>query len=308
MKDYIKKYKSRIDKNIKNLSNQTIILNGATGGIGSSISEFLSYLHNDLVLLVRNLKEGDKLKKRLEEKYHNKIEIVYFDYLDKNSLIESFNSLKNYAKPTYFLNISGIYHQPYSLMNGIEKTYLVNYLMPSFYIKELLNVFPDIKVIVVSSITSSFEVKTKSEIYSSLNNFINYLNSIKNKTKRYGISKHLLMSYLIKLKKEFNYDIRFTHPGACATNLFDKKNKAYPKLFYYFVPQLLKIIFMPKEKAALSILLTANKESIKDGNWIGPRGLFKAWGYPKEYKYFRNIKDDHLNSLIYTLTEKFNQK
>ena len=51
-----------------------------------------------------------------------------------------------------------------------------------------------------------------------------------------------------------------------------------------------------------------NKESIKDGNWIGPRGLFKAWGYPKEYKYFRNIKDDHLNSLIYTLTEDFNQK
>ena len=177
MKDYIKKYKSRIDKNIKNLSNQTIILNGATGGIGSSVSEFLSYLHNDLVLLVRNLKEGDKLKKRLEEKYHNKIEIVYFDYLDKNSLIKSINSIKNYAKPTYFLNISGIYHQPYSLMNGIEKTYLVNYLMPSFYIKELLNLFPDIKVIAISSITSSFKVKTSNEIYSSSNNFINYLNS-----------------------------------------------------------------------------------------------------------------------------------
>ena len=77
MKDYIKKYKSRIDKNIKNLSNQTIILNGATGGIGSSVSEFLSYLHNDLVLLVRNLKEGDKLKKRLEEKYHNKMILIF---------------------------------------------------------------------------------------------------------------------------------------------------------------------------------------------------------------------------------------
>ena len=73
---------------------------------------------------------------------------------------------------------------------------------------------------------------------------ISYLNNVKNKTKRYALSKHLLTSYLLFLKESQNINITLTHPEIAVTKLFDKKNKAYNKLFYLFVPSIMKLIFM----------------------------------------------------------------
>ena len=71
---------------------------------------------------------------------------------------------------------------------------------------------------------------------------------MKNKTKRYALSKHLLTSYLLFLKESQNesqnINITLTHPEIAVTKLFDKKNKAYNKLFYLFVPSIMKLIFM----------------------------------------------------------------
>ena len=123
-----------VDSNIKDLTHKVVALNGATGGIGSSIATYLSYLNNDLILLVRNLKEGNKLKNKLEEQYHNKIQVIYFDYLDKISLANSLLFFKNLAKLDYFFNISGIYHQKYELKKKKKKTYFVNFFSPAFFI------------------------------------------------------------------------------------------------------------------------------------------------------------------------------
>ena len=132
------KYFNWVNQNIINVTNKTILINGATGGIGSSLITYLSYLKNDLYLLVRNLKEGNILKERLEKRFHNKIGVIYFDYLDERSLLNTLELVKNLANFDYFINVSGIYHQAYQLIEGVEKTYLVNYFRPSFFIKKLL--------------------------------------------------------------------------------------------------------------------------------------------------------------------------
>lgn len=302
------KYFNWVNQNIINVTNKTILINGATGGIGSSLITYLSYLKNDLYLLVRNLKEGNILKEKLEKRFHNKIEVIYFDYLDEKSLLNTLELVKNLANLDYFINVSGIYHQAYQLIEGVEKTYLVNYFKPSFFIKELLMIKPQCKIIVVSSLTSSIKLKNKNKLLNSENDLISYLNNVKNKTKRYALSKHLLTSYLLFLKESQNINITLTHPGIAVTKLFDKKNKAYNKLFYIFVPSIMKLIFMDSAKASLSILKGIDCDYTPLTKWVGPRGLFHSWGYPKIYNLRKNLLNLNENSKIFNLTNKINSK
>ena len=302
------KYFNWVNQNIINVTSKTILINGATGGIGSSLITYLSYLKNDLYLLVRNLKEGNILKERLEKRFHNKIEVIYFDYLDKKSLLNTLELVKNIANLDYFINVSGIYHQAYQLIEGVEKTYLVNYFRPSFFIKELLMIKPQCKIFVVSSLTSSIKLKNKNKLLNSENDLISYLNNVKNKTKRYALSKHLLTSYLLFLKENQNINITLTHPGIAVTKLFDKKNKAYNKLFYIFVPSIMKLIFMDSAKASLSILKGIDCDYTPLTKWVGPRGLFHSWGYPKIYNLRKNLLNLNENSKIFKLTNKINSK
>ena len=303
-----KKYFNWVNQNIINVTNKTILINGATGGIGSSLITYLSYLKNDLYLLVRNLKEGNILKERLEKRFHNKIEVIYFDYLDERSLLNTLELVKNLANFDYFINVSGIYHQAYQLIEGVEKTYLVNYFRPSFFIKELLMIKQQCKIIVVSSLTSSIKLKNKNNLLNSENDLISYLNNVKNKTKRYALSKHLLTSYLLFLKESQNINITLTHPGIAVTKLFDKKNKAYNKLFYIFAPSIMKLIFMDSAKASLSILKGIDCDYTPLTKWVGPRGLFHSWGYPKIYNLRKNLLNLNENSKIFNLTNKINSK
>ena len=302
------KYFNWVNQNIINVTNKTILINGATGGIGSSLITYLSYLKNDLYLLVRNLKEGNILKERLEKRFHNKIEVIYFDYLDEKSLLNTLELATNLANLDYFINVSGIYHQAYQLIEGVEKTYLVNYFRPSFFIKELLMIKPQCKIIVVSSLTSSIKLKNKNKLLNSENDLISYLNNVKNKTKRYALSKHLLTSYLLFLKESQNINITLTHPGIAVTKLFDKKNKAYSKLFYIFAPSIMKLIFMDSAKASLSILKGIDCDYTPLAKWVGPRGLFHSWGYPKIYNLRKNLLNLNENSKIFNLTNKINSK
>ena len=303
-----KKYFNWVNQNIINVTNKTILINGATGGIGSSLITYLSYLKNDLYLLVRNLKEGNILKERLEKRFHNKIVVIYFDYLDERSLLNTLELVKNLVNLDYFINVSGIYHQAYQLIEGVEKTYLVNYFRPSFFIKELLMIKPQCKIIVVSSLTSSIKLKNKNNLLNSENDLISYLNNVKNKTKRYALSKHLLTSYLLFLKESQNINITLTHPGIAVTKLFDKKNKAYNKLFYLFVPSIMKLIFMDSAKASLSILKGIDCDYTPLTKWVGPRGLFHSWGYPKIYDLRKNLLNLNENLKIFNLTNEINSK
>ena len=302
------KYFKRIDENVINIKSKTVLLNGATGGIGSSLTTYLSYLNNDLYLLVRNTNEGDKLKEELERKFHNKIRVIHFDYLDEKSIQNTVDLVKNIANLDYFVNVSGIYHQKYELVNNTEKTYLVNYFRPAFLINEILKIKPETKIIVVSSLTSTTKLKKKKTLLLDTNSFITTLNNIKNKTKRYAVSKHLLSSYLLYLKETSNSNITLSHPGIAVTKLFDKKNKAYNKLFYIFAPSIMKLIFMDSAKASLSILKALDCDYTPLKNRIGPRGLFHSWGYPKIYNLKKNLLNLDENREIYNLTNAINSK
>ena len=295
------KYLKYIDKNIKNIpSNSTILLSGGTGGLGSSFLHYLVYLNLNVILLVRNLDLGNKIIEEVKKKFNgstSKLELIYFDYLDLDSINNALNILKS-KHIDYFLNNSGIYHQKIEFINKFEKTYLVNFLRPVFFINKLLNLNKNIIVLNVGSISYSFTKFDINDIY--LSKARN-----KNKTKYYGLTKYLLMSYSMYLNLK-GYDVRLVHPGIASTNLFAKKNKAYPKLFYIFITPLIKLIFMNGFKASLSYLLVLNtsKTSIKYNEWFGPKYLFHSYGYPTKYKLNKKISNINLINEIGSKIDK----
>ena len=295
------KYLKYIDKNIKNIpANSTILLSGGTGGLGSSFLHYLVYLNLNVILLVRNLDLGNKIIEEVNKKFNgstSKLELIYFDYLDLDSINNALNILKS-KHIDYFLNNSGIYHQKIEFIDKFEKTYLVNFFRPVFFINRLLKLNKNIIVLNVGSISYSFTKFDINDIY--LSKARN-----KNKTKYYGLTKYLLMSYSMYLNLK-GYDVRLVHPGIASTNLFAKKNKAYPKLFYIFITPLIKLIFMNGFKASLSYLLILNtsKTSIKYNEWFGPKYLFHSYGYPTKYKLNKKISNINLINEIGSKIDK----
>lgn len=302
----MKSYKKWININIKNLKNKTILINGVTGGIGKATVYYLASLNNSLIFLVRNLKEAEKLKNEIIKTYNVNVDIIFFDYLDKNSLNNCLINLKTNKKIDIFMNVSGIYHQKEEYIGDIEKTFIVNYFAPSYFISSLFKLFPDLKVIDVSSVTYQIKKIKNINYLANKESFINYLKTIKNKTIRYGLSKRFLMQYLLYLKINENKNIVFVHPGVSKTNLFDKKNNAYGKWFYYFVPSLMNLIFMKPSKACLSLLKGAEIDNINKNFWVGPHGFLNFWGYPKIYKLRKDLMNKEIIEKIYSLTNEIN--
>lgn len=299
MNEIKKKYLRYINKNILNLNkNDEILITGASGSIGRSVIIYLSYLGLNLTLLVRDPDSINNLKIELEIKFKNKINVYRFNYLSIENVNEVIKKIAN-KKYKYFLNLSGVYHKKTNIIkiNNLmsEETFLVNYLMPIYFESNLIKYNKEIKIINVVSISYLF-TKINLKDFEKINE--------NNLTKRYAHSKRLLMDYSIYLKKE-GIHINLTHPGISATNLFSKKHHGYNKLFYIFIYPLMKLIFMSPNKAALSILYAINFKT-QFNYWIGPRGIFKVFGYPKVYKIKGSLNNDPLDKIVSLTLDKLN--
>ena len=295
------KYLKYIDENINKIpKNATILLSGGSGGLGNSFLHYLVYLNLNVILLLRNVELGNKIKQEVKSKFKDStsnIEIIYFDYLDLDSINNALKILKT-KKIDYFVNNSGIYHQKIEFINNFEKTYLVNFLRPCYFINNLLKLDKNIIIINVGSISYSFTKFNINDIY---------LTKVRNKskTKYYGLTKYLLMSYSLYLNLK-GYDVRLVHPGISSTNLFAKKNKAYPKLFYVFITPLIKLLFMNSFKASLSYFLALDtpKIDINYNEWFGPKYIFHSFGYPIKYKLNKMISNINLINEIGSKIDK----
>ncbi len=328
-----KRLNKYLKKNIKNISpSLKVLILGASGGIGKALSLLLAkYYQVNLILAGRNLDLLNEVKEEIikENKIYqdNKekiIDLLYIDFLDFKSVNKFINEINNnQLNFDILINNIGIYHQDIYYLKEIEskfnhlydKTFLVNYLIPSYILYKtkdsLIN--KNIKLSFTSSLSYYFfKYDYKRKLND--NNKLLFYNS-KNKTKRYALTKRLLNIYLISLKKE-NPDlaILITHPGIALTNLFDKKNKAYPKLFYIFIPPIMKIIFMSPKYASLSSLksidLLFDQSNNNDNNnlflysWLGPSLFFHTFYYPKLYL-IKGIKKEEFYYSLKKLNEEY---
>ena len=80
-----------------------------------------------------------------------------------------------------------------------------------------------------------------------------------------------------------------THPGITATALLSPEKTTHKPLFSRLGHAFLYIFTHAPEKAALTAVLAAAGKA-KNGDCIGPRGLFGISGYPHKTKYCRRVR------------------
>lgn len=277
-----------------------VAVNGATGGIGSALAERLAQEGASLILMVRDVHKGEAFASTLKERYGTECLVVQFDYDRPDTLRESISVLKT-SETRLFFNVAGIYHQEPDLSSGLERTYLINYVEPVRFISSLLEQSPKTRIVSVSSLTATLRKTRKMRKSIDWKMPAESMNGAGGRTTSYALSKSLLMSALIALQGQ-GADIRFAHPGVSCTNLFDPKNKAYPSWFYKVAPPIMRKIFMSPAKACLSVYEAGIRDFDYKADWLGPRGLFHAWGKPGETKLPQWLHDNAEEALSFALS------
>ncbi len=259
-----------------------VVIVGATGGLGSSLSKYYYSEGFDVLLMGRNERSLLSLKEELSSEYENKAEILLIDFENRESVDNALKEL-SLQKADILINVSGIYHQEREFIGDYEKMYLIDFLMTAYFLDGFLESHKDSLVMQCGSVSYNYKKKIDFEDIQGLN--------IKNKTNRYGMIKREIMQYCVSKRRE-GYNVIICHPGVAMTNLFDPKNKGYKKWFYRLIVPIMKVIFMDADKACLSFVYGASHSDVKDNEWIGPRGLLHSFGYPDIQRLKKNILEE----------------
>ena len=265
------RYDKWLTKNTESLVGKTVAISGSTGGIGKHLSRYLASLGAELVLLDRNRERSEANKLALENEFPGvKVSLVRLDLVDVFSVAEATEQLKKIS-PDIFVHNAGAYSIPRCTSNsGYDNVYTINFASPYYMIRELMPLMraKQGRVVVVGSIAHNYSRINESDI-----DFA----GVRKASKVYGNAKRFLMFSLYELfKNESDVTLAVTHPGITFTNI----TSHYPKLVFAIIKHPMKVIFMPAEKAALSIV-KGLFEPTEYHTWHGPR-VFNVWGLPSK--------------------------
>ena len=269
MKKPYEKYKKWLDKNTESLKGKRVSITGSTGGLGRELSRYLAYLGAELVLVDRNLTRSLALKSELEAEFPaTMIRCVTADLSDLSSVKAAAIEL-NSLGIDYLIHNAGAYSIPRKVCDtGYDNVFQINFLSPYYLTRTVMGGIKEKggKVVIVGSIAHNYSKTDKGDVD---------FKTRKKASLVYGNAKRFISYSALKLTENPDVpEISVTHPGISFTGI----TSHYPKLIFALIKHPMKIIFMRREKAALSILKGVF-DSTKPYEWIGPR-LFNVWGLP----------------------------
>lgn len=298
----MRRYNSWVKKHIKPQSGKNILITGATGGIAFYIIDYLLELNANVIMAVRNKAKGETRMQELLKLHPNgNISLEVLDiskFSDFKGFIENIES--KYQHIDVLINNAGIYHlKPNDNEYGMELHFATNFFGPTLHTEMMLPLLhkSNGKIITMGSIAYYFSKLDLEDIYAK---------KVKNRTKIYGKTKKLLMLEALQLKSN-GENISIVQPGITASTLFDTLHGGFSSLFGKIIVPIMHLIFFSPSKAALSCIYALDKET-KNNTWIGPRGLFHVWGYPKENKLRKNILDGDLIGNVDSIYQELKKK
>ena len=269
-----------------NLNNKTVVISGATNGIGKAAAIELSKENPKLLFTYRNQSLADEVLAEIKDISPNtQVQSVYCDFSDQDSIKKCTNEINDLcANIDVLINNAGVVNTSYHETDeGIENTFAVNHLGYFLFTNLLLQKLKgddETRIVNVSSAAHSFVKEMQWED-------INFKNNFGQGLKPYGQSKlaNLLFTrYLsIKLSTE-NISVNAIHPGGVNTSLGSQNKAWYSKPLRL----ILRPFFRSPLKGAESIIYLATKQDDGvTGEYFVDSKIHKSSSYSK------NLEEAH---------------
>ena len=259
-----------LTKNTHSLLGKTVVITGATGGLGRELSRYVVMLGANLVTVDRNEVRSLALEKELTDEFPDaSITRIIADMEDFGSVKSACERLKCIPIDYLILNAAAYSIPRKCCDTGYDNVFQINFVSPYYLVRELMPLLTERKgrIVAVGSIAHNYSTTDPDDIDFSTRNRSNFV---------YGNSKRYLMFSLYELMKSEKGNLSVVHPGITFTNI----TAHYPPLIFAIIKHPMKLIFMKPKKAALSIL-KGLFEHTEGYSWIGPK-LFNIWGYPSK--------------------------
>lgn len=259
-----------LTKNTHSLLGKTVVITGATGGLGRELSRYVVMLGANLVTVDRNEVRSLALEKELTDEFPDaSITRIIADMEDFDSVKSACERLKEMPIDYFILNAAAYSIPRKRCDTGYDNVFQINFVSPYYLIRELVPLLTERKgrIVAVGSIAHNYSTTDPDDIDFSTRNRSNLV---------YGNSKRYLMFSLYELMKSEKGNLSVVHPGITFTNI----TAHYPPLVFAIIKHPMKLIFMKPKKAALSIL-KGLFDHTEGYSWIGPK-LFNIWGYPSK--------------------------
>jgi len=241
-----------------NLNNKTVVISGATNGIGKAAAIELSKENPKILFTYRNQSLADELLTEIKDVSPNtRVQPVYCDFSDQNSIKKCANEINDLCTSIdVLINNAGVVNTSYhETADGIENTFAVNHLGYFLFTNLLLQKLKgndEARIVNVSSAAHSFVKKMQWED-------INFKHNFGQGLRPYGQSKlaNLLFTrhLAIKLSTD-NISVNAIHPGGVNTSLGSQNKAWYSKPLRL----ILRPFFRSPLKGAESIIYLATKQ------------------------------------------------